>query len=121
MPVIHVRTSALDPDRPEEILAGIAGSVADAVPCDVDGVWCTFTALDVQTVGLEVRRAEGRIVYVDVWIRPREGDPGATDRALSVACATASSGFGVPLQDVWGTLRPVEPHRVFAGGSLLDT
>lgn len=121
MPVIHVRTTRLDHDRPAEILADTARAVADAVPCELDGVWSTFTPVDVQTVGAAVRGAEGRIVYVDVWIRPRSEDEGAAIRALSVACAAIASGFAVPLEDVWGTLRPVEPNRVFAGGSLIDT
>jgi len=121
MPVIHVRTTQLDRDRPAEILAETARAVADAVPCDLEGVWCTFTPVDVQTVGAQVREAAGRIVYVDVWIRPRLGDEEAAARALSAACAAIASGFGVPLEDLWGTLRPVEPNRVFAGGSLIDT
>jgi hypothetical protein len=116
MPVIHVRTTPTSGLDAASALGGIARSVAAAVPCAVDGVWCTFVPLAAQTIG----DREGRIVYVDVWIRPREGDAPAAGRALEAACRAAATGFGVPLEDVWGTLRPVEPGRVFAGGAPVD-
>ncbi|HEX6843803.1 MAG TPA: hypothetical protein VF235_01695 [Actinomycetota bacterium] len=120
MPVVHVRGVAVDRSSAPSALVAIAGEVAAAVPCAVNGVWCTFTATDVQTVGAEVRDGEGRIVYVDVWIRPREEDPEASARALEAACRATAAGFGVPVEDVWGTLRPVEPRRVFAGGAPVE-
>jgi ABC-type phosphate transport system ATPase subunit len=49
MPVVHVRANRVDAERAAPTLALIAEAVADAVPCDVDGVWCTFSALDVAT------------------------------------------------------------------------
>ena len=120
MPVVHVRANRVDGERAAPTLALIAEAVADAVPCDVDGVWCTFTAVDVQTMGLGVRDHEGRIVYVDVWIRPRDRDDRAASRALSAACEAAAAGFDVPIEDIWGSLRLVEPQQVFAGGSLIE-
>jgi hypothetical protein len=119
MPVVHVRASAIDRGAAASALAGIARDVAAAVPCEERGVWCTFTPADVQTVGPDVREGAGRIVYLDVWIRPRE-DVAAGSRGLEAACRAAAIGFGVPVEDVWGTLRPVEARRVFAGGSLVE-
>lgn len=119
MPVIHVRAGAADRERAPAALAAIARDVAEAVPCDVGGVWCTFQELDVQTVGASLRDGEGRIVYVDVWISPRD-DPGAATRALTAACDATAAGLGIPVQDIWGTLRMVEPGRVFAGGALVE-
>ena len=118
MPVIHVRGGAVDRPRATETLTQLARAVAAAAPCDVDDVWCTFTGVDVQTIGVGVRDDDGRIVYVDLWIRPR-GDADAPGRALEAACAAAAAGFAVPLDDVWGTVRLVEPSKVFAGGSLI--
>jgi hypothetical protein len=119
MPVVHVRGSAIDRGAAAAALADIARDVAAAVPCEERGVWCTFTAADVQTIGHDVRDDAGRIVYVDVWIRPRE-DGAAGSRGLEAACRAAAVGFGVPVEDVWGTLRPVEPMQVFAGGALVE-
>lgn len=120
MPAIHVRSTPIDRERAPAALTAIARAVAAAVPCEIDGVWCTFAALEAQTIGQRATEVEGRIVYVDVWMRQRDGDPPASERALEAACAAAAAGFGVPLEDVWGTLRPVEPGRVFAGGSLVE-
>jgi hypothetical protein len=120
MPAVHVRSTATDRDRAPAALAEIARVVAAAVPCQVDGVWCTFTAIDTQAIGERTTDHQGRIVYVDVWIRPRDGDPAADGRALEAACRSAATAFGVPVEDVWGTLRRVEPGRVFAGGALVD-
>jgi phenylpyruvate tautomerase PptA (4-oxalocrotonate tautomerase family) len=119
MPVVHVRASRADADIAEEALVRIAEAVAEATPCDLESVWCTFGAVDVETLGDRVVEDEGRIVYVDVWIRPRD-DAAAAVRALEAVCRSAATGFGVPVEDVWGTLRPVEPMKVFAGGALID-
>jgi hypothetical protein len=116
MPAIHVRANPHDDPAPA--LGAIAVAVAAAVPCEVAGVWCTFSPLGAQTVGTDPRPGEGAIVYVDVWIRPRDDDAAAA-RALETACRAAAAGFGVPVEDVWGTLRPVEPGMVFAGGALI--
>jgi hypothetical protein len=119
MPTIHVRATSTDRGAAAETLATIARDVASATGIEPGHVWCTFSAVDVQTVGTEVREGDGRIVYVDVWMRPRD-DPAAMTRALEAACRAAAGGLGVPVEDVWGTLRPVEPGRVFAGGAMLD-
>src|SRR5262245_58278430 len=119
MPTVHVRANASDREAAAHTLARVTRDVAAAAGIEEGNVWCTFTAVDVQTVGGEVREDSGRIAYVDVWIRPRD-DPDAMTRALEAACRAAADGLGVPVEDVWGTLRPVEPRRVFAGGGLLD-
>jgi hypothetical protein len=96
----------------------IAHRVADAVPCDLDRIWCTFQQLTAETIGERAIEAEGRIVYVDLWLRERD-DPTASARALVAACSAAADGFGIPQEDVWGTVRDVVAGRVFAGGDLL--
>jgi hypothetical protein len=120
MPVVHIRGNAIDRDRASRALVSMTAAIADAVPCPFESVWCTFVAMETQTVGGAPRDGDGRIVYVDVWIRPREDDDEAITRCLEAACVSAAAGFGVPIEDVWGTLRPVEALRVFAGGTLID-
>jgi len=119
MPAVHVRASPSDRDHAAAALRAVAAAVAAAVPCEERGVWCTFVTIDVQTVGAQVREEEGRIVYVDIWLRPRD-DEGAGARALEAACRATADGLGVPVEDVWGTLRPVHAGRVFAGGALVE-
>lgn len=116
MPVVHVRSLAVDEPEVAGLLVEVARRVAAETPCALDDVWCTFQPLTAQTLGGRVVRDEGRIVYVDVWMRAR-GEPAA--RALAAACAAAAAGTGVPAEDVWGALHPVEPGRVFAGGSVI--
>jgi hypothetical protein len=118
MPVIHVRGGAADRASAASVLLDVARAVAASVPCGVEGVWCTFTEVAVATLGERVVADEGRIVYVDLWMRERQ-DAGASGRALEAACLAVAAGFGVPTEDVWGTLRPVEPGRVFAGGAVV--
>jgi hypothetical protein len=118
VPVVHVRGSSREAELAPTALGRIARDVAEATPCDLETVWCTFTALDVQSIGARTVGRAGRIVYVDVWIRPR-ADAAAATRALEAACRAAATVFEIPLVDVWGTLRPVEPLRVFAGGALV--
>jgi len=120
VPVVHVRGSEVDRAAAAAALVVVAHEVAEAVPCDVASVWCTFTGLGVQTIGDRVMDGVGRILYVDVWIRPRPGDLRAAPRALEAACGAAAAAFGVPAEDVWGTLRPVVGGRVFAGGALIE-
>lgn len=120
MPVVHVRGTEADRPSAASALPAVAREVAAAVPCAVEGVWCTFALLDLQTVGEEPRAEAGRIVYVDVWMRARASDDEAAGRALEAACRAVAAGFGVPLEDVWGTLRPVEAGRVFAGGAFVE-
>lgn len=120
MPTIHVRGTEADRAAARVALPALARAIAAAVPCTVDGVWCTFAVVDHQTIGERATPVDGRILYLDVWIRPRPDDEAATSRALEAACRAAAEGFGVSLEDVWGTLRPVEPGRVFAGGGLIE-
>lgn len=120
MPAIHVR--ALAPGggtaQVDRALRAIATEVADAIGGEPSGTWCTFTALDRMAIGTEVVNGEGRIVYVDVWIRSRGA---AIDgRALTAACLAAARELEVPPEDVWGTLREVASGHVFAGGALLE-
>lgn len=101
-----------------DALARVTLRVAEEVPCERAGVWCTFQELAAETVGGRAVDGDGRIVYVDVWMRPRD-DVDAPGRALSAACHAVAEGLGVPLEDVWGALHDVEPGRVFAGGELI--
>jgi hypothetical protein len=120
MPAIHVR--ALPPAggtaQVDRALHAIATDVADAVGGQPSGTWCTFTALDRMAIGTQVVSGEGRIVYVDVWIRSR--GPEVDGRALTAACLAAARELEVPPEDVWGTLREVEAGHVFAGGALIE-
>ena len=120
MPAIHVR--ALSPAggtaQIDRTLRAIATEVAGAIGGEPSGAWCTFTAIDRMTIGTQVMSGEGRIVYLDMWIRSR--GPEADGRALAAACRAAARELEVPVEDVWGTLRTVEAGRVFAGGGLLE-
>jgi hypothetical protein len=120
MPAIHVR--ALAPAggtaQVDRALRAIATDVADAIGGEPPGTWSTFTAIDRMTIGTQVMSGEGRIVYLDMWIRSR--GPEADGRALAAACRAAARELEVPVEDVWGTLRTVEAGRVFAGGGLLE-
>ncbi len=120
MPAVHVRSLA-PPGGTAQIdraLRGIATDVADTIGGEPAGTWCTFTAVDRMSIGTDLVHGEGRIVYLDMWIRPRGSEDDG--RALTAACLAASREFEVPAEDVWGTLRMVEPGRVFAGGGLLE-
>lgn len=120
MPVIHLRSLAPPggDGQVDEALRGVARAVAAALDDEPAGTWCTFTAVDRHSIGERPVLDEGRIVFLDLWLRPRGTD---VDRAaLEAACRAAAAGLGVPLEDVWATLRPVEPGRVFAGGRLVD-
>jgi hypothetical protein len=120
MPVVHLRS--LRPSggdaQIDETLRGIARDVAEVLGGDPDGTWCTFTVVNRMSIGDRIVEHDGRIVYLDLWIRSR-GD--ATDRAaLEAACGAAARGLEVPIEDVWATLRLVEPDRVFAGGGVVE-
>jgi hypothetical protein len=120
MPVIHLRSSAPPGGdaQVDQTLRDVARAVGAALDDDPAGTWCTFTAVDRQSIGERIVPGEGRIVFLDLWLRPRGTD---RDRAaLEAACRAAADGLGVPIEDVWATLRPVEPGRVFAGGSVID-
>jgi hypothetical protein len=120
MPVVHVRGGEVDRERAADALPAIARAVAEATPCALDGVWCTFTTLAHQTIGARDTTRDGRILYLDLWARPRGDDPTGAARPLEAACRAAADGFGVPVEDVWGTLRPVASGQVFAGGGLVE-
>lgn len=120
MPAVHIRSVAPPggADRIDETLRAIAREVASVLGGDPSGTWCTFTAVDRSSIGERIVEDDGRIVFVDVWLRPRGTD---VDRAaLVAACRAAAAGMGVPIEDVWATLRPVEPGRVFAGGAVIE-
>lgn len=120
MPTVHVRsvTPPGGADRIDETLRAIARDVAATLEGDPSGTWCTFTAVDRASLGERIVHDEGRIVYLDMWLRPRGTD--VDGAALVAACRAAATGLGVPIEDVWATLRPVEPGRVFAGGALIE-
>lgn len=120
MPVVHLRSLAIDAGAADSALPAIAAAVAAAAPCEPDDVWCTFQLLQSQTIGELGIAGTSRIAYVDVWMRPRPEDERACLRALEAACRAAATVLGIPVEDVWGALHPVEPGRVFAGGALLD-
>jgi hypothetical protein len=119
MPTVHVR-SVVPPggtDQVDEALVAISRGVSAALDGEPSGTWCTFTAVDRSSIGERIVREEDRIVFVDMWIRPRGTD---VDRAaFEAACRAAAAGFGVPIEDVWATLHHVVPGRVFAGGALV--
>ena len=99
-------------------MASIARAVATAIEGEPIGTWCTFAAIQHLTIGDRPIVDAGRIVFVDLWMRSRGTD---RNRAALVAAATSvAEGFGVPVDDVWATLRPVEAGRVFAGGALVE-
>jgi hypothetical protein len=119
MPVVHVR-SILPPgeeDRVDGALTEIAQAVARASGGEPSDTWCTFTRVDRMSLGERIVTGAGRIVYLDVWLRPRGA--GIERAVLTEAAAAAARGFGVPLVDVWATLRPVEDGRTFAGGEVI--
>lgn len=120
MPVVHVR--ALQPpgggEQVDRALRGIAVDVSQALDADPDGTWCTFAALDSQSIGEEVVGLDRQIVYLDLWIRSR--GPELDGQVLAAACVAAARELMVPPEDVWGTLRHVEPGRVFAGGGSIE-
>jgi len=120
MPAIHVRGLAPTGGRAQvdQALAAIAVDVAAAIGGEPRGTWCTFTIVDRMTIGSDVVEGEGRIVYLDMWIRSRGVE--IDGRALTAACHAAARELGVPVEDVWGTLRLVEPGHVFAGGALIE-
>ena len=120
VPAVHLKS--LSPPRGgrqiDETLRAIAREVAASTGGEPPGTWCTFTAVDRMSIGEDITTDAGRIVYLDMWIRSRGAD---VDRdALRAACGAAASGLDVPLEDVWATLRHVQPGFVFAGGGLIE-
>lgn len=117
---MHVR--ALQPlgggEQVDRALRGVAVDVSAVLGADPGDTWCTFTALDRQSIGDEVVGLDRQILYLDLWIRSR--GPELDGRVLAAACVAAARELGVPPEDVWGTLRQVEPGRVFAGGGSIE-
>jgi hypothetical protein len=107
MPVIHLRATS----RPgvAEAIRDVRTAVADVLGEDPSGTWCTFLPLEA---------AEPEIVYVDVWISSRGAD--VDGRVLEAACRAAAGGLRADVADVWGTVRHVEPGRIFAGGGMIQ-
>lgn len=119
MPVVHVR--ALEPAQMQVVddtLVEIAAGVADVLDEDPGHTWCTFTALDHQTIGEHAAAGPGQIVYADVTIRDRGAD--THDAVLRAVAGELSRGFGVPIEDVWITLNALGPGDAFAGGDVID-
>ncbi len=115
MPVVHVR--ALEP-LDTGGLAAIARAVAAAIGQAPDSTWCTSARIEAMTVGDRATPDTGQIVWVDLWLRRR--GQAADEAALRAACETAAAVAGVPVEDVWGALHPVEPGTVFAGGAVVS-
>lgn len=117
MPVVHVRALRTLETEVDRVLTQTARAVAAVLDADPHDTWCTFSPLYGESLGTELVD-EGGIAYVEVWLRPREP---ARDRAvLQAACRAVAGALDIPVEDVWGTLRHVEPGQVFAGGSMLD-
>jgi hypothetical protein len=79
--------------------------------------WCTFTAVDRMSLGERIVESDGRIVYVDLWMRPH--DEPTRLKTLEAACRAAARGFDVPVEDVWAAHHEVTGGRVFAGGAIV--
>jgi hypothetical protein len=120
MPVVHIR-SVRPPGgdaQIDETLRAIARDVAATLDDEPGGTWSTFTVVDRMSIGEQIVEHDGRIVYLDLWLRSR-GDE-ADRAALESASKAAAHGLDVPIEDVWASLRLVEPGRVFAGGAIIE-
>jgi len=119
MPVIHVR--GLSPDggteQVDSALQLIAREVAAVLGEEPHSTWCTFTAVTRMSLGERVVEHADRIVYLDMWMRPR--DPAVRSQALEAACRATARGLDVPIEDVWAAQHVVEPGHVFAGGTVV--
>lgn len=120
MPVIHVR--GLGPDGGTEqvdaALRLIAREVAAVLGEEPRSTWCTFTAVTRMSLGERIVEQADRIVYLDMWIRPR--DPAVRSQALEAACSAAARGLDVPIEDVWAAQHMVQAGHVFAGGTVIS-
>jgi hypothetical protein len=96
MPVIHVR--GLRPDggteQADAALRLIAREVAAALGEEPRSTWCTFTAVTRMSLGERIVEQADRIVYLDMWIRPR--DPAVRRQALEAACRPLLAGWTYP-------------------------
>ena len=120
MPVIHVR--GLGPDGGTEqvdaALQLIAREVAAVLGEEPRSTWCTFTAVTRMSLGERIVEQANRIVYLDMWMRPRE--PAIRVQALEAACRAAARGLDVPIEGVWAAQHMVEAGHVFAGGTVVS-
>jgi hypothetical protein len=120
MPVIHVR--GLHPDGGTEQLDAalrlIAREVAATLGEEPRSTWCTFTPVTRMSLGERIVEQADRIVYLDVWMRPR--DEAIRSLALEAACRAAARGLDVPIEDVWAAQHVVEAGYVFAGGMVVS-
>jgi hypothetical protein len=99
-------------------LTSIARAVAATIGADPSGTWCTYARIDRMSLGEHPADGGGGVVFVDVWMRSRGAE---SDReALMAVTMSTAEGFGVPHEDVWATLRTVEPGRVIAGGGFVE-
>jgi len=120
MPVIHVRGLRPDGDteQVDAALRLIARDVAAALGEEPRSTWCTFTAVTRMSLGERIVEQAERIVYMDMWMRPR--DPAVRKQALEAACRAAARGLDVPIEDVWAAQHLVEAGHVFAGGAVVS-
>jgi hypothetical protein len=93
MPVIHVR--GLGPDGGTEqvdaALQLIAREVAAVLGEEPRSTWCTFTAVTRMSLGERIVEQANRIVYLDMWMRPRE--PAIRGQALEAAAVPLRAGW----------------------------
>jgi len=120
MPVVHVRGS-LQPEAAEvgALVAQLPAEVEAAAGLRSGGVWCTYTPLGAQSVAGEVVR-EGQlgVAYVDILLRTRSDE--VVQAVLQATAEAVSRHLGVPLDDVWASVRRLDSGQVFAGGSVLS-
>jgi hypothetical protein len=118
MPVIQIH--ALEPPEVERIdlcLAAATESLARGLQCPVAQVWAQFVPVSAMHIGTRPRRFNGHCPIVIV--RGRPGRPDNLIRsALSELATAVSFALDLPLDDIWIQWVPVEPGRLFAGGSI---
>jgi phenylpyruvate tautomerase PptA (4-oxalocrotonate tautomerase family) len=118
MPIVHVNgLDGRDVQTANHALQHVAAAVADAADCPIEEVWCTLRRVDAMTVGERSIEWDGRIVYVDVFLRPRGED--ASKRILERCSAAVAEAFDVPLVDVWARIVELPSGSVYAGGRLI--
>ena len=117
MPIVHVKGSQPPGTRTDQALRAVATAVANATEGDVNGVWCTYSSAEIQTIGTTVPAQSDRILYVDLLLKPRGQHVG--EAALGAAARAAAHAFEVKLEDVWARLIELESRKVFAGGELV--
>ena len=118
MPIVHVKARELrNPQLAEQGLSAIAGAVARAIGSNPDSVWCTFTPVETETIGLKWPEWNDRILYLDLLMKDRGQDVG--EQALEAAARAAADAFEVRLENVWSRLIELGSRKVFAGGRFV--